>query len=103
MHHRKEYQTPDDVPGHHFLDNGTPSLSPVLRPIQAHAMESAHRKIELQSHEDLAFLLNNVRRAARDQLDNAFPQIEGSNAGEDELRVPIERLVNEVRLPFVYI
>ncbi|CCF32505.1 hypothetical protein CH063_00814 [Colletotrichum higginsianum] len=58
-------------------------------------MESAHRKIELQSHEDLAFLLNNVRRAARDQLNNAFPQIEGSNAGEDELRVPIERLVNE--------
>ncbi|KZL80433.1 kinetochore protein [Colletotrichum incanum] len=58
-------------------------------------MESAHRKIELQSHEDLAFLLNNVRRAAKDQLDKAFPHIEGSSAQEDELRAPIERLVNE--------
>ncbi|KAL0939696.1 uncharacterized protein CTRU02_206306 [Colletotrichum truncatum] len=58
-------------------------------------MEDAHRKIELQSHEDLAYLLNNVRRAAQDQLDKAFPQIEGSNAQEDELRAPIERLVNE--------
>ncbi|KAK2003978.1 hypothetical protein LX36DRAFT_650432 [Colletotrichum falcatum] len=58
-------------------------------------MESAHRKIELQSHEDLAFLLNNVRRAAQDQLDKAFPHIEGSTSQEDELRAPIERLVNE--------
>lgn len=60
-------------------------------------MEEAHRKIELQSNEDLAYLLDNVRRAAQDQLDKAFPQIEGSSAQEDELRAPIERLVNEVR------
>ncbi|OLN96050.1 Kinetochore protein mis14 [Colletotrichum chlorophyti] len=59
-------------------------------------MESAHRQIELQSQEDLAYLLNNVRRAAQEQLDKAFPQIEGSNVQEDELRAPIERLVNEV-------
>ncbi|TDZ15598.1 Kinetochore protein mis14 [Colletotrichum orbiculare MAFF 240422] len=58
-------------------------------------MEEAHRKIELQSHEDLAYLLGNVRRAAQDQLDKAFPQIEGSEAQEDELRAPIERLVHE--------
>ncbi|EXF76507.1 hypothetical protein CFIO01_06431 [Colletotrichum fioriniae PJ7] len=58
-------------------------------------MEDAHRKIELQSRDDLAYLLTNVRRAAQEQLDNAFPHIEGSNAQEDELRAPIERLVNE--------
>ncbi|KAK1476173.1 hypothetical protein CCUS01_05278 [Colletotrichum cuscutae] len=60
-------------------------------------MEDAHRKIELQSRDDLAYLLTNVRRAAQEQLDNAFPHIEGSNAQEDELRAPIERLVNEAR------
>ncbi|OHF01249.1 hypothetical protein CORC01_03564 [Colletotrichum orchidophilum] len=66
-------------------------------------MENAHRKIELQSRDDLAYLLNNVRRAAQEQLDNAFPHIEGSNAQEDELRAPIERLVNEyINKTFTY-
>ncbi|KAH9228018.1 hypothetical protein K456DRAFT_41733 [Colletotrichum gloeosporioides 23] len=66
-------------------------------------MEEAHRKIELQSNEDLAYLLDNVRRAAQDQLDKAFPQIEGSSAQEDELRAPIERLVNEyINKTFTY-
>ncbi|KAI3551418.1 hypothetical protein CABS01_15074 [Colletotrichum abscissum] len=66
-------------------------------------MEDAHRKIELQSRDDLAYLLTNVRRAAQEQLDNAFPHIEGSNAQEDELRAPIERLVNEyINKTFTY-
>ncbi|KAF6813299.1 hypothetical protein CMUS01_12860 [Colletotrichum musicola] len=61
-------------------------------------MESAHRKIELQSREDLAYLLDNVRRGAQDHLNKAFPQIDGGDVQEDELRAPIERLVNEVHM-----
>ncbi|KAK8034285.1 hypothetical protein PG993_009280 [Apiospora rasikravindrae] len=56
---------------------------------------SAHqRKIELQSPEDLAFLLANVRRAATARIDEAFPPVEGAQ-GEDELRTRIEQLINE--------
>ncbi|CAI4220028.1 unnamed protein product [Parascedosporium putredinis] len=36
--------------------------------------DSAHRKIELQEPEDLAFLIANVRQAARERIDEAFPQ-----------------------------
>ncbi|KAL2891529.1 Kinetochore protein mis14 [Ceratocystis lukuohia] len=54
----------------------------------------AHRKIELQSQEDLSYLLSNVRRAARERLDEAFPPVEGDDT-EDELRTKIEELVNE--------
>ncbi|KAF6825521.1 hypothetical protein CPLU01_10234 [Colletotrichum plurivorum] len=63
-------------------------------------MESAHRKIELQSREDLAYLLDNVRRGAQDHLNKAFPQIDGGDVQEDELRAPIERLVNENQTVF---
>lgn len=62
------------------------------------ADSSTQRHIELQSSEDLAYLLSNVRRAAKDHLDEAFPPVEG-NAGEgDDLRIQIERYVNDVRL-----
>ncbi|KAI1439773.1 hypothetical protein F5Y02DRAFT_404850 [Annulohypoxylon stygium] len=56
-----------------------------------------HRKIELQAPDDLAYLLANVRRAAAARLDEAFPPVEGANAGGegDELRTRIEELVNE--------
>ncbi|KAI1878497.1 hypothetical protein JX265_000429 [Neoarthrinium moseri] len=58
---------------------------------------SAHqRKIELQSPEDLTYLLANVRRAAAEHINEAFPPVEGAQ-GEDELRTRIEELVNEVR------
>jgi hypothetical protein len=57
---------------------------------------SAHRKIELQSPEDLAYLLGNVRRAAEDRLNEAFPPVEGAAGEEDELRTQIEKLVMEV-------
>ncbi|KAH6997246.1 hypothetical protein EDB80DRAFT_584833 [Ilyonectria destructans] len=53
-----------------------------------------HRKIELQSNEDLAYLIANVRRAAAERLNEAFPHVEGED-GEDELRNKIEELVNE--------
>ena len=60
------------------------------------AGDSAHqRKIELQSADDLAYLIANVRRAAAAHLDEAFPPVEGAQE-EDELRTQIEALVDEV-------
>lgn len=60
------------------------------------AMDGAHRKIELQSPEDLTFLINNVRRAATEHVTAAFPPVEGQDdAEEDELRVRIEKLVDD--------
>lgn len=53
------------------------------------------RKIELQSPEDLTYLITNVRNAAAARLNEAFPHVEGHD-GEDELRNQIEALVNEV-------
>ncbi|PFH57611.1 hypothetical protein XA68_14789 [Ophiocordyceps unilateralis] len=50
------------------------------------------RKIELQSPEDLTFLVENVKRAARERLDEAFPLVDG---GEDELRNRISALVEQ--------
>ncbi|KAF5642676.1 hypothetical protein F52700_3103 [Fusarium sp. NRRL 52700] len=49
------------------------------------------RKIELQTPEDLSYLIANVRRAAAERLNEAFPVVEG-NDGEDELRNQIEKL-----------
>ncbi|KKA26990.1 hypothetical protein TD95_000528 [Thielaviopsis punctulata] len=54
----------------------------------------AHRKIELQSHEDFTYLLANVRRAAQQRLDEAFPPVDADDS-EDDLRSHIERLVQE--------
>jgi kinetochor protein Mis14/NSL1 len=64
-------------------------------------MESAistHRRIELQSPEDLSYLIGNVRRAADESINAAFPPVEGAAGQEDELRTRIEALVNEVYL-----
>jgi len=58
---------------------------------------SGHRRIELQSPEDLTFLVQNVRRVAATHLDEAFPPIQGGAEGErDEMREQIEELVNQV-------
>ncbi|KAI5467999.1 hypothetical protein BGZ63DRAFT_372733 [Mariannaea sp. PMI_226] len=57
-------------------------------------VSQVQRKIELQSNEDLAYLIANVRRAAAERLNEAFPHVEGDD-GEDELRNQIEKLVNE--------
>lgn len=58
------------------------------------AMDGAHRKIELQSPEDLTFLINNVRRAAEEHINAAFPPVDDTqDDGADELRVRIEKLV----------
>ncbi|KIL89830.1 hypothetical protein FAVG1_06565 [Fusarium avenaceum] len=57
-------------------------------------VSQVQRKIELQTPEDLSYLIANVRRAAAERLNEAFPVVEG-NYGEDELRTQIEKLVNE--------
>lgn len=64
---------------------------------KTNAMDAAgaHRKIELQSPEDLTYLITNVRRAAAAHIGEAFPPVEGE--GDDELRVRIEKMVDEVR------
>lgn len=60
-------------------------------------MDGAHRKIELQSPEDLTFLINNVRRAAEEHINAAFPPVDDAqDDGADELRVRIEKLVADV-------
>jgi hypothetical protein len=61
------------------------------------AMDGAHRKIELQSPEDLTFLITNVRRAAEEHINAAFPPVDDTqDDGADELRVRIEKLVVDV-------
>lgn len=63
---------------------------------------SSQRKIELQSPEDLSYLIDNVRRAAADSINAAFPPVEGTEGQEDELRVRIEQMVNDVYHPSVF-
>ncbi|PNY24869.1 Uncharacterized protein TCAP_05200 [Tolypocladium capitatum] len=58
-------------------------------------VSQVQRKIELQSPEDLAYLVANVRTAAAARLDEAFPHVEGHDGREDELRTRIEALVNQ--------
>ena len=62
--------------------------------------DPSHRPIELQSPEDLTYLIDNVRRAAADSINAAFPPVDnGLDGQEDELRNRIEQLVNDVRFP----
>ncbi|KAK2607994.1 hypothetical protein N8I77_006632 [Diaporthe amygdali] len=78
--------------------NASSSTSNSSNSNNGNVMDGAHRKIELQSPEDLTFLINNVRRAAEEHINAAFPPVDGQDdaaAGEDELRVRIERLVTD--------
>lgn len=59
-------------------------------------VSQVQRRIELQSPEDLTYLITNVRNAAAARLNEAFPHVDG-HEGEDELRNQIEALVNDVR------
>ena len=62
--------------------------------------DPSHRPIELQSPEDLTYLIDNVRRAAADSINAAFPPVDnGLDGQEDELRNRIEQLVNDVGYP----
>lgn len=56
-------------------------------------MAEHHRKIELQSPDDLQYLISNVRRAANEKIDKDLPPIEG----EDKMRTRVEELVHDVR------
>jgi len=59
------------------------------------ATSSAHRKIELQSPADLAYLIANVSRAARAKIDTHLPPDAAPESGEDALRQRVESLVEE--------
>jgi kinetochor protein Mis14/NSL1 len=59
-------------------------------------MAEFHRKIELQSPDDLQYLISNVRRAANEKIDKDLPPIEG----EDKMRERVEELVHSVWLLF---
>lgn len=54
-------------------------------------MAEFHRKIELQSPDDLQYLISNVRRAAHEKIDRDLPPIEG----EDRMRRHVEDLVQD--------
>ncbi|KAK2628984.1 hypothetical protein QTJ16_002087 [Diplocarpon rosae] len=54
-------------------------------------MAEFQRKIELQSPDDLQYLVSNIRRAANEKIDKDLPPIEG----EDEMRERVEQLVHE--------
>lgn len=56
-----------------------------------------HRRIDLQSPSDLTYLHHNIRRAAAEKLDLAFPPRAAPEGEEDALRVKAEALVQEVR------
>lgn len=56
-------------------------------------MAEFQRKIELQSPDDLQYLISNVRRAANEKIDRDLPPIEG----EDKMRERVETLVHDVR------
>lgn len=57
-------------------------------------MADDHRKIELQSPEDLRYLVDTARRAANEKIDRALPQMNGET--EDALRARVDELVHEV-------
>ncbi|TAQ84711.1 hypothetical protein B7494_g6958 [Chlorociboria aeruginascens] len=54
-------------------------------------MAEFHRKIELQSPDDLQYLIANARRAADEKIDKDLPPIEG----EDKMRARVEELVHQ--------
>ena len=59
------------------------------------ATATAHRKVELQSPADLAYLIANVSRAARTKIDTHLPPDAAPESGEDALRRRVEALVEE--------
>ena len=59
------------------------------------ATENAHRKLELQSPQDLAYLVAAAQREALKKLDKHFPP-DAAPEGEDEMRKRIAELVYNV-------
>ncbi len=62
-------------------------------------MAEFQRKIELQSPDDLQYLISNIRRAANEKIDKDLPPIEG----EDKMRERVEELVHEVRPTLIFL
>ncbi|KAL1310854.1 hypothetical protein AAFC00_001086 [Neodothiora populina] len=59
-------------------------------------METAHRRIELQSPADLIYLQSNTTRAARAKIDLHFPPSAAPEAGEEDvMRKRVEELVDQ--------
>ncbi|KAF7562529.1 hypothetical protein G7046_g1610 [Stylonectria norvegica] len=86
--------TRQHAPNPHQNDSQPLFISPSPTMDSESVVSQVQRKIELQSPEDLTFLVANVRRAATARLNEAFPHVDG-NEGEDELRNQIEELVTE--------
>lgn len=65
--------------------------------------EPFHRKIELQSLDDLTYLIGNIRHAAEVEIEKALPQVytAAEERREDDMRVVVERMVGEVS-PFTF-
>lgn len=61
---------------------------------QSHASVRAHRRIELQSPDDLTYLIAKLSRSAREKIDKHFPP-EAALAGEDQMKAQVEMLVDE--------
>jgi kinetochor protein Mis14/NSL1 len=66
------------------------SIQPLIPP------NPHHRKIDLQSPQDLSYLQSNIRRAAASKLDLHFPTRVVDGQGDDPMRREVERLVEEV-------
>jgi hypothetical protein len=60
--------------------------------LKANEMAEFHRKIELQTPDDLQYLVSNIRRAANEKIDKDWPPIEE----EDTMRKRVEELVHDV-------
>ncbi|MCJ1351678.1 MAG: hypothetical protein MMC33_001662 [Icmadophila ericetorum] len=58
-------------------------------------MDSLHRKIDLQSPQDLTYLLDNLKRVAQEKLDSHFPPYAAPQGEKDELRAKVEEYVNQ--------
>jgi kinetochor protein Mis14/NSL1 len=61
-------------------------------------MAEFHRKVELQTPEDLQYLVANARRAAKEYLDKDFPP-DLRDEGDNTLHERIEKNVDEVGTP----
>ena len=59
------------------------------------ATESAHRRVELQSPQDVTYLIANVQRQARTKMDRNFPP-DAAMEGDDAMRKRVEKLVDDV-------
>lgn len=96
---QEEAENPTDPPDAANKQQSLPAVQ--YKPAQVDSktkkkMDISHRRIELQAPEDFSYLINNVRRAAADSINAAFPPVqEGDEAQEDELRVRIEQMVDE--------